>query len=49
VGKESACIAGDACLIPGLGRSSGGGHGQPTPVSLPGESHRLRSLVGYSP
>ena len=27
VGKESACIAGDACLSPGLGRSSGGGHG----------------------
>jgi len=22
---------------------------QPTPVFLPGETHRLRSLVGYSP
>ena len=22
---------------------------QPTPVSLPGESHRQRSMVGYSP
>ena len=22
---------------------------QPTPVLLPGKSHRLRSLVGYSP
>ena len=39
----------DAGLIPGLGRSPGGGHGQPTPVSLPGESHAQRSLVGYSP
>ena len=28
-GKESACNAGDAGLIPGLGRSPGGGHGYP--------------------
>ena len=27
VGKESACNAGDAGLIPGSGRSLGGGHG----------------------
>ena len=27
VGKESACNAGDLSLIPGLGRSLGGGHG----------------------
>ena len=26
-GKESACNAGDLGLIPGLGRSPGGGHG----------------------
>jgi len=26
-GKESSCIAGDMGLIPGLGRSPGGGHG----------------------
>ena len=26
-GKESACNAGDLCLIPRLGRSPGGGHG----------------------
>ena len=32
--------------IPGLGRSTGGGHWQPTPVFLPGESHGQRSLVG---
>ena len=50
-GKESACDAGDMGLIPGSGRSPGGGHGnplqQPPPVSLPGEFHGQRSLVGY--
>ena len=45
VGKESTCNAGDPGLIPGLGRSPGGG--QPTPVFLPGESHGHRSLAGY--
>ena len=34
-------------LIPGSGRSPGGGH--VTPVFLPGESHAQRSLAGYSP
>ena len=29
---------GEAGSIPGSGRSSGGRHGQPTPVFLPGES-----------
>ena len=29
-GKESACKAGDPGLIPGLGRSSGEGHGNPS-------------------
>ena len=32
IGKESACnagVAGDTGLIPGLGRSPGGGHGNP--------------------
>ena len=28
-GKESACNAGDSGLISGLGRSPGGGHGNP--------------------
>ena len=28
-GKESACIVRDPGLIPGLGRSPGGGHGNP--------------------
>jgi len=29
----------DAGSIPGLGRSPGGGHGNPLLVFLPGESH----------
>ena len=37
----------DSGLIPGLGRSFGGGR-QPTPVLVPGESHKQRDLVGYS-
>ena len=36
----------DAGLIPGLGRSPGGG--LPTPVFLPGEAHGQRSLAGCS-
>ena len=32
-GKESACNAGDLGLIPGLGRSSGEGHGNPLQYS----------------
>ena len=42
--KESICNAGDPGLIPRLGRTW-----QPTPVFLPGESCRRRSLAGYSP
>ena len=34
-GRESTCNEEDLGLIPGLGRSTGGGHG--TPVFLPGE------------
>ena len=33
--------------IPGLGRSPGGGHQQPTPAFLPGESHGQRRREGY--
>ena len=48
--KEYACNAGDPSSIPGLGRSLGRGNGWlPTPVFLPGEFHRQRSLMGYSP
>ena len=32
-GKESACNTGDLGLIPGLGRSSGGGHSHPLQYS----------------
>ena len=39
----------DKCLTSGSGRSLGGGHGNPTPVLLPGESHGQRSLAGCSP
>ena len=47
--KESVCNVGDMGSIPGFGRSPGGGHGNPHPVFLPGESHGQRSLAGYSP
>ena len=46
--KESTCNAEDLGSIPRLGRSPGGGHGNP-PVFLPGGSHGQRSLVVYSP
>ena len=36
VGKESACNAGDSGLIPGLGRSPGGGNGNPLQYSYLG-------------
>ena len=48
-GKESSRNAGDSALIPGSERSPEGGHGNPLPVFLPGESHGQRNLVGYSP
>ena len=47
-GKESACNAGDASLIPGSGRSPGGGKWQPTPVFLPEKSHGQRRLSDYA-
>ena len=40
---------GDLGFLPGLGRSSGEGEWQPTPVFWPGEFHGERSLAGYSP
>ena len=51
-GKEFTCDAGDTGdvgSIPGSGRPPRGRTWQPTPVFLPGESHGLQSLVGYSP
>ena len=47
-GKGSAYNAGDPSSIPGMGRSPGERNGNPL-VSLPGESHGRRSLIGYSP
>ena len=38
--------AGDTGSIPGSGRCPGGGNGNPIPVSLAGESHGQRSLLG---
>ena len=47
--KESACNARDLGSIPGLGRSPGGGHGNPLQDSCLENSHRQRSLASYSP
>ena len=49
VGKESACNAGDAGSIPGLGQAPGEANGNLIPVFLPGKSHGPRSLAGYHP
>ena len=48
-GKESACNEGDPGSIPGLGRSTGGGHGKPLQYSCLEKPHGQRSLVGCSP
>ena len=48
-GKESTFNTGDLGLTPGLGRSPGGGHGNPLQCSCLENSHGQRSLVGYSP
>ena len=45
-GKESACSAGDLGSIPGLGRSPGGGHGNPVHYSGPENPHRQRFTSG---
>ena len=47
-GKESAYNSGDPDSIPGLGRSPGEGNGYPLQLSLPGEIHGQKSLVGYT-
>ena len=48
-GKESACNVGDLDLISDLGRSPGGGHGNPPQHSCLENPHGQRSLVGCSP
>ena len=47
VGEESACNAGDVGSIPG--KIPWRRTRLPTPVFLPGEFHRQRSLAGYNP
>ena len=50
-GEESACSSGDAGemgLIPAFGEIPWRRARQPTPVFLPREFHRQRTLVGYS-
>jgi len=48
-GKESACNAGYLDLIPVLGRSPGGKHGNALQYSCLENPHGWKSLVGYSP
>ena len=48
-GKESVCNVGDLGLIPGLGRSPGGGHGNPLQYSCLENPQGQRSLVCCSP
>ena len=48
-GKESACRCGRRCFDPWVGKMPWRRKWQPTAVSLLGESHGQRSLVGYSP
>ena len=45
--KESACNVGDLDSIPGLGRSPGGGYGNPLYYSCLENPHGQRNLEGY--
>ena len=47
-GKDPTCSVGDLGLIPGLGRSPGGGHGNPLQYSCLENSHEQRNLAGCS-
>ena len=48
-GRESTCNVWDLGPIPGLGRSPGGGDGNPLQFFCLKNPHRQRSLAGYSP
>ena len=48
-GEESTCNVGDLGSILVLGRSLGGGHGNPLHYSCLENPHGQRSLAGYSP
>ena len=47
--KNPPANARDTGSIPGLGRSPGGGNGNPLQYSCLENSHEQRSLAGYSP
>ena len=47
--KESAYNGRDLGSVPGLGRSPGGGHGNPLQYSCLENLYGQRSLAGYSP
>ena len=47
-GKESVCNMGALGSIPGLGRSPGGGRGNPLWYSRLENPHGQRNLAGYS-
>ena len=47
--KNLPANVGDLGSIPGLGRSSGGGHVKPLQYSYLENPHGQRSLEGYSP
>ena len=47
--KESTCNVGDLGSIPGLGRSPGGGHGNPLWYFCLENPHGKKNLEGYSP
>ena len=47
--KESGCNVGDLGSIPGLGRSPGGGQGNPLQCSCLENPHGQRSLADYNP
>ena len=48
-GRESACNAGELGSVPGWGRSSGGGHGNPLQYSCLKNPRGQRNLAGHSP
>ena len=47
--KNLTANVGDTVSVPGSGRSSGEGNGNPLPIFLPRKSHGQSNLVGYSP
>ena len=48
-GTESACNVGEQGSVPGLGRSPGGGRGNPLQYFCLENPHGQRSLAGNSP